>query len=367
MKNIFSWIFALVMVAGSALGENCMEIYRRDLMETWLIPKGSLLCNFKRISLDSRKIGLIAENGTLWIVGPGFKSSIEDNYVSEKSLVYPFSVNVYFPNLDSAYFMTLSVNPYNGLFGGGFRFTRSTALNGHSRALFSMATSDIRREGTETRILLIWSISACQMILLIRATFFKSSRIGSVFNAIFLVGVSMFTGLMRSNHQVLVIIGCAIIGIVAAVASWANREYGNRIVSIACGAVQVLYYFLGGSPVNRYFFLVAFPTIFIQATISGLFRTQLERKEKIRFILNSGVFWTQTFQYWSYVLRIYFPEIFLRVFKGPYDYTLGSPGLGFALWWDSLLVLVCVLILAFMASISRSQRDQKDIEEKQLM
>ena len=363
MNSLIISTLVLAITTGVAADDPCLVVYRKDLMETWIIPANSSLCNIKNEIFDNDKYGLEAKNGELMITSKGLNTTQSANYVSEKGTEGKiFSITVYRNDSEDPHFVSIQPTSQESKIGKS-EHTKTTGLYAHTRSTYYVRHTEISRENNIIKKTMFGFLMAIQSILLICSIFANISRFGCVFNTLLLVSLSHLTAWIKYDSILWFAVTLGVLFLVAFGAGFLNMRAGNRYVSILFGIVMVVYYVVGGSYTNRWFFGVAGSIISIEALLFGCLKLVGSKKERLLYSGQFGLFWIQVYLFWSYSYQIYPAEIYFRCYKGPKDYSLGLPGYGFALWWWSLVNLIGTVILAGICGFMRNHRDRKEAEE----
>ena len=184
----------LGLLISSAMSQNCIETYRRDLMELWVVPGNSSLCSIKRISDTENRYGIVVDNGKLYVTSKDLFTWSYDNYVSEKGASdKDYSISVYRPNLAFAHFLTITETD-----DASKRNTVETSFDesnsAHYRSRHYVATGSIKRHGAGIKVFMLWALGIIEGLLVVGSIFTNLTKFGCVFNTILLLGVSHFAG-----------------------------------------------------------------------------------------------------------------------------------------------------------------------------
>ena len=338
--------------------EACVDLYRADLMQRWVVPRNSSLCSLNLPSASPDRYGLVARDGTFFASSKGISTDLDSNFVSEKRAKNRFSFCIYKPDLNFAHFVAIFPTAQTSKLHT-WEHRKDAGAYAHVRSTYFVSISEIRREGQAYSQILAGVTAGIAAVILLGSIFANVLRLGCVFTSVFTLGLSHLTGFLQVTSPTRfagILAGAALLALAF---GYANLRWGNRSISIGFGATMAIYYLVGGTFEHRWFFGVASTALIIEGAVFGCTRIKGSKGERIAYACQFAVFWTQMYLLWSYWLMITPAEIYLRVYRGPKDYTVGIPGKGFSLWWWNLVTLLAALILGGICGVMRHHRDVK--------
>ena len=363
MKKFICFVVLGLLLGVALTQDKCLEIIRRDTLEKWVANKGSSMCTVSRKYENEFRTGFTANNGDFVVNKVDGTLTMNQAYVSEKTSNDVFSISVYRPNLDYSHFLTIEPTDDQSKWSAIlYEDQDNSTSTAHVRTTHYIKKGDLTRENASHKHILIWTLVIIQAGLAISTIFKRQSQFGCTFNSFLLILTSVVFGWWYIHSTFWFIIIFIIIIAIAGAAGHFSHAL-PPIVSPAIGVLMIIYYFFGGAYENRWFFFIALVVLAIVGFLSGMPRVGLTTNERILYSIQLTVFWTQVYQFWSYVFRIYQPEIFHRFFKGPKDYRTGITGRGSALWYPSLIVLIIVAILAAVVGFLHRKKEEKDYEK----
>jgi len=359
MKKFICFVVLGLLLGVALTQEPCLTIKRRDTLEKWVAFKDSPLCNVFRKYDKEHRYGFSVKDGQFNITKPDGMIGLGKAYVTEKTDKDVFSFGVYRPDLNFSHFLTIEETADSSKWQTIlYEDSDNTVANAHIRTTHFIRERELVRQNKYHKIVMIYGLVIVQGILAIASLIWKVSKFGTVFNTFLLVLTSVLTATwwIDSFLWFCILMGCILalsigLGIV-----------GTKLPSAACtavGAVMIFYYFFGGAFENRWFFAFAAFILGCLGLLFGLLKTHADFLNRLGLGLQLAVFWIQIYQFWSYIFRIYPPEIFFRFMVGPKDYRTGVSGRGATLWYPSLIVLVAVAIIAAISGILNKRRDDR--------
>lgn len=342
----------------------CMKIPRPDMMTIWEIPEGSPLCNISTSPTSGFSYGIVADKRlkTLRFLTKGFNQTINQMYVSEKSLLGgPYSIAIYRPNLKFSHFVTFEVtNQDEKLYKFDYTISENV-MDAQYRTTYYIAEGDIVTKGSMFHHILLGVLLFVQVLVLMSVMGGNNIQFAIAFNTALFIPLSITTWMMTFEKLQSFLIALGICLVVGFAAGMANKKLGNLILAFVCGILHLLFYFFGGTKDSRAYLLLAFVLTMGIPAYCAVMLTIGTRAAKISLIAQFGIFWLQTYLFWSAIFVVTPSEMALRILRGPMDYRGGIVGQGFILVWRNLVSLVVIIGFEALAAYNRFEGDKKTI------
>ena len=352
-------LVSLISTACIAGNDSCFEFYRRDLLETWVVPKNSILCNITSPDqVEPYFYGMKSEKNTIAIMAKDFISSIEDNPVSEK-YTDEFSVCIYRKDIKSAHFISLFKTDNADYIGQiQHRNIRGWA-DAHHKSRHFVGKKDIVRVGEYNLKILRVVVLFVELGMLVYSISFTRLKMNMVFSATWLICLSVLTGLLRIESIWLLLLLIAFSAVLGYTLAYCNWRYGNLNFATLSGFLSITYYWLGSTILQRTLFFVAFAFIAIVSSITvwlpGVSRKS--RRDTVEVYVNLVAFWSSNYLFWSTFFSISLPELFMRVTDLPGDYMRGITGENVGLMYANIACLCVMLPIWIVTSLISRQRE----------
>lgn len=374
MKNIFSWIFALVMVAGVSCieVEPCIRIYRKDKMEEWVINGKSPLCNVSEISITSIKYGVIAKGDQLMLSLKEKNVSFYDNYVTEK-YTEDLSISIDKPDIEYAHFFSFRITSDSSKW---YNFEYSFVDDGSTaayRSVMYISASDISKTNIAYYYLLLLYLTVIEVFLIITGLCSNSAQQINIFNTVIMLGTSITFGMFSFTTLKSFGIACGVILLIAIAGVIANNIFKQKFVPIGAAFFNVVYFWITvSSSLKSYLFLAI-----ICLTVGALYWVAWSGKvvgdyvPRVVFTLNFVLSWLQVYCYLVFVYFMTPAEYHFRFWFGPKDYPYGMPGTGIYLYWPALLFVGLVFLFesncAYNKFGGKNLKIKLDMDSKELL
>jgi len=306
-------------------------------------------------TLEQDKYILQNNDGTLLIKSLNYESSIDSNWISEKSIAN--SISVYRNSLTDPHFFTFQTTEDKTL-QGTYQHTTSNGIRGHSRSAYFIDPSEISTTSTELKFWMLFMFFIVFGFLCALGIFAGVMNFGSAFAFFFVLSFSCMTAWVQFVDLTYFLVMLISVFIVSLGVGLVNYMWGKSIGSIISCFLLMAYFFFGGSPEHRYVFG---PVLAIYALLSAFFTWKLERitaSQKIKFFALMTVYWMCMFQFWSYIWNIYPTELYFRSFKGPLDYHVGTQGSGIRLYIPSIFAFFGVGLCLFLSGLLADRRSR---------
>jgi len=336
---------------------NCIEIYRRDKMEKWIIPIGSALCQNNQTTQSGFKYGFTTFGKTMRVISKDINTSIENMYVTEK-FSDRFSVSVYRPGLDYPHFLVLKVTDEElKLYNFEYEFNEESR-NANFRSTYYIRAGDIEGMNGDFYLILTGVLVFLQFLVTSAGLGGDGQKYGCVYTSSVTIVMSTVMGLFQWNKRTTLCYVIAGIVVGAMIAGYFNQKKGTSMVSIGVSALMIVYYFLGGSVSHRTYTVTAMIFMFLGVFIPCFFRSSGSFGVKLVYSLQFVAFWITQFLFWSYIFLITPPELHMRVWSGPSDYLLGYKGKGIYVNWPIIVCWFGSLILFGLSTYAKFSKEK---------
>ena len=169
-------IFIVVcMVYGSTVSiDRCMDIYRHDIMQYWIVPSSSILCKVNQSSTDIDQMGIQSFNGTMYISMKDMNVTMKSMWITERHTPDNIlSIMIDRPLSGSRVDTALSIHVSEDQDKRGtFSLDRPTDKNSISRTTYFVSNDDIRYVGGRYTGIAISIISSITIVVCIVVSLF---------------------------------------------------------------------------------------------------------------------------------------------------------------------------------------------------
>lgn len=239
--TIWTLFFCVAMVRTAPEAKPCLEIYRADLMENWIVPSGSILCTTPPRSPDSdyRAFTLIVLNSSLNINFSSTLTSAEQSWIScpGKS---KYCISLYSAADPSS--INLMVIDDSGKSIGKYTYYWNDGLGAFSKTTFNVGPGDIQGALEGRNYLFVFSAAVLfTLILAVDTIFTFQITPANVSTAVFLVGMNWLLGSTKVESQ-LHLVMLLVIALFASLAiGWGFRLVKNEYASFFSLLVVVVF------------------------------------------------------------------------------------------------------------------------------